>query len=240
MQEDKNKMNSLVLIDPHALTRISISHLLTELASRNRRSDDFLILSYSDPDEFVADYQKQPRKVGLIIFNIGMASVNEDAVYNGILQLKREIADVPLALLSDRVELADVLHAVQIGICGYISPSIDPAELIQSLRLVMAGGMFIPESIMLEITENVEAIIKQKRLKNTIFDPKILRLFTPRQIEVFQLLQQGKSNKIIAHELGMQESTVKVHVREIMTKLKATNRTHAVFLASSQVQAENG
>src|SRR5690606_2311574 len=140
MQENKNKMKSLVLIDPYALTRISISHLLTELASRNRRSDDFLILSYSDPDEFVADYQNQPQKVGLIIFNIGMASVNEDAVYNGILQLKREIADVPLALLSDRVELADVLHAVQIGICGYISPSIDPAELIQSLRLVMAGG----------------------------------------------------------------------------------------------------
>jgi DNA-binding NarL/FixJ family response regulator len=61
---------------------------------------------------------------------------------------------------------------------------------------------------------------------------RILQDLTPRQKEVLQLLRKGKSNKIIAYELNMQESTVKVHVRQIMKKLKAINRTHAVFLAS--------
>jgi DNA-binding NarL/FixJ family response regulator len=56
--------------------------------------------------------------------------------------------------------------------------------------------------------------------------------FTPRQLEVLRLLRQGKPNKIIAYELDVEESTVKVHVRHIMRKLKATNRTHAVVLAN--------
>lgn len=55
---------------------------------------------------------------------------------------------------------------------------------------------------------------------------------TPRQLEVLQLLQQGNPNKIIADQLKVQESTVKVHVREILRKLKVKNRTHAALLAS--------
>ena len=49
-------------------------------------------------------------------------------------------------------------------------------------------------------------------------------------MDVLKLLEQGKSNKVIAYELGVEESTVKVHVRHIMKKLNATNRTHAAFL----------
>ena len=63
-------------------------------------------------------------------------------------------------------------------------------------------------------------------------DPSVLQTLTAREAEVFELVRRGKSNKIIACELGMQESTVKVHTRKIMTKLKAINRTHAAFLGS--------
>ena len=52
---------------------------------------------------------------------------------------------------------------------------------------------------------------------------------TPRQTTVLSLLQQGKANKIIAYELGMSESTVKVHIRNIMRKMGATNRTQAIY-----------
>ena len=54
-------------------------------------------------------------------------------------------------------------------------------------------------------------------------------IFTSRQAEVVEALRRGKANKIIAYELKMQESTVKVHVRNIMRKLKATNRTEVVY-----------
>ena len=54
--------------------------------------------------------------------------------------------------------------------------------------------------------------------------------FTARQLDVLERLKQGQPNKIIAYELGMCESTVKVHIRNIMKKLKATNRTQVAFL----------
>jgi DNA-binding NarL/FixJ family response regulator len=58
--------------------------------------------------------------------------------------------------------------------------------------------------------------------------------FSPRQLQVLELLQQGKQNKIIAYELGMCESTVKVHIRHIMRKLNARNRTQVVLLTNSR------
>lgn len=57
------------------------------------------------------------------------------------------------------------------------------------------------------------------------------QVFTPRQIAVLHRLRQGKANKIIAYELAMSESTVKVHVRNIMKKMSATNRTEAAYRA---------
>jgi len=57
-------------------------------------------------------------------------------------------------------------------------------------------------------------------------------MFTSRQTAVIAALRQGKQNKIIAHELNMRESTVKVHVRNIMQKLKATNRTEVAYLTN--------
>ena len=55
---------------------------------------------------------------------------------------------------------------------------------------------------------------------------------TPRELSVIDLLREGKPNKLIAAQLDMQESTVKVHVRNILKKLNATNRTHAAFVAN--------
>ena len=69
-------------------------------------------------------------------------------------------------------------------------------------------------------------------------DPSLLQTLTPRELEVFELVRRGKSNKIIAYELGVQESTVKVHTRKIMTKLKAINRTHAAFLGSQMSEGK--
>jgi len=57
-------------------------------------------------------------------------------------------------------------------------------------------------------------------------------MFTARQTAVIAALRQGKQNKIIAHELNMRESTVKVHVRNIMQKLKATNRTEVAYITN--------
>jgi DNA-binding NarL/FixJ family response regulator len=220
-QEEVNKAR-FALIDSRPLTRISISHLLTTL------SDEFVILPYSTVDEFITRYLEHPCKVEMVIFNLGSARISENHISNGILRLKLELPDLPFVFLSDHDEIGDILDAIQIGARGYISSVFNPSTVIQSLRLVMEGGAFIPHNILLEI-----AIQRgEERPKGTKIDPPGLEALTARELEVFELVRRGKSNKIIAYELGVQESTVKVHTRKIMTKLKAINRTHAAFLGS--------
>lgn len=216
----------VALIDSRPLTRISLSHLLTTL------SDDFVILAYSEIDEFVAEYLESPYKIEMILINLGTVRVSEYHISDGIQQLKYKHPNLPLVLLSDRDELVDILDAIQIGVRGYISSTFNPAKIIHSLRLVISGGTIIPSKALLEIIEKIAKPIAEERPNGDKIDPAALQAFTSRQMEVFELLRQGKSNKFIAYELGMQECTVKVHVREIMAKLKATNRTHAAFLAS--------
>jgi DNA-binding NarL/FixJ family response regulator len=221
MQEEVNKAG-FALIDSRPLTRISVANLLTTL------SDEFVILPYSNIDEFVTKYLERPCKVEMVIFNLGSARISENHISNGILRLKLELPDLPFVFLSDHDEIGDILDAIQIGARGYISSVFNPSTVIQSLRLVMEGGAFIPHNILLEI-----AIQRgEERPKGTKIDPPGLEALTARELEVFELVRRGKSNKIIAYELGVQESTVKVHTRKIMTKLKAINRTHAAFLGS--------
>jgi DNA-binding NarL/FixJ family response regulator len=88
-----------------------------------------------------------------------------------------------------------------------------------AIRFITAGGVFAPLDLLLtKRPDRVVEAAQQSRL-------------TPRQVAVLNHLQQGKANKIIAHELGMSESTVKVHVRNIMRKTGATNRTQAAYKA---------
>ena len=69
-------------------------------------------------------------------------------------------------------------------------------------------------------------------------EARAIPLFSPRQLSVLEGLRQGKANKTIAHELTMRESTVKVHIRNIMRKLNATNRTQVAFLTNAMFEKE--
>ncbi len=227
-----DNIRGFAFIDSRQLTRISLLHLLSELSPGKRREGDFIILPYSSSDEFVSDYVEHSWRVGMIVFNIGAAWACEDNISNEILLLKRELPGIPLVILSDRDELCGILSAFRNGVRGYILSSFDPSAVIQSLRLVMSGGTFIPHNVLMEIAEKTAGLIEKECQNDAPFDSAVFSSFTPRQLEVLDLLRKGKSNKFIAYELGMQECTVKTHVREIMTKLQATNRTHAVFLLS--------
>jgi DNA-binding NarL/FixJ family response regulator len=126
----------------------------------------------------------------------------------------------PIAILSDFADSALVSRALSHGVRGYLSPSMSLTEIACAIRFVVEGGTFVPLSVLNGMTAERPA-----SPKGNSGDDR----FSPRQLEVLELLQQGKQNKIIAYELGMAEATVKVHVRMIMKKLNARNRTEAVL-----------
>ncbi|MCB4769596.1 response regulator transcription factor [Ancylobacter sp. Lp-2] len=148
------------------------------------------------------------------------------------LDIKKEIAELNLhkpsvkfAILSDREAPKHVLSAMQSGAQGYIPTSISIEVIAQILHLLRFGGTFVPlNSLMIMASSSSVAESSQSR------DGQIFT--SQRQLMVAKALRKGIPNKVIAYQLNMCESTVKVHVRNIMKKLKAKNRTEVALLAS--------
>jgi DNA-binding NarL/FixJ family response regulator len=102
--------------------------------------------------------------------------------------------------------------------------------LVGAIQLVEAGGTFIPASAL-------TAAVQGKVTVEPLPEAEATTYLTPRQAEVLALLRQGKPNKVIAYELSMCEGTVKVHVRNIMRRFKATNRTQLAFMFNERDEA---
>lgn len=132
------------------------------------------------------------------------------------------LANVPIVVQSNDRPGHQVLELLNGGIKGFIPSSISSEVAVQALRLVCAGGTFVPVSCLQASAEKGES--------------EATGFLTGRQLQVVEAIRQGKPNKIIAYELNMCESTVKVHVRAIMKKLKARNRTEVAYLYSASFE----
>jgi DNA-binding NarL/FixJ family response regulator len=203
-----------------------------EAVSENRRAEDFIILPFSIPNDLFHPDQEHGYDVELVAFNIGTTPICNKQVHAEIDQIKQGLPNIPLALLSEQAEPDSVREALSLGIQGYIPTTLPPFMMMHALRLIRAGGTFIPADLLFRAVEG------RATSEENDWPDKSPQGFTPRQLEVLQRLRQGMSNKVIAYELQMQESTVKVHVRQILRKLKATNRTQAAFLLSRRSQTQ--
>jgi len=159
--------------------------------------------------------------LGAVLYNLGSRKVTEPEETNRIVRLSAELGKIPLVILADTDEFAQVLRALELGVKGYIPTSVHIGVCVEAVELAVAGGIFIPATCLLAVKHLIEAGSAGSR--------ELTDMFTPRQAEVVKALRKGKANKIIAFELQLRESTVKVHIRNIMKKLKATNRTEVVY-----------
>jgi DNA-binding NarL/FixJ family response regulator len=138
-------------------------------------------------------------------------------------QLKMLPLPVRTVVISDSSDVNLVLAAMEGGADGFMAANISIEVAVHALRLVAAGGQYFPVDILLSTRRTSE------EPKTNADGQK--RMFTRRQMAVIDAVRRGKANKIIAYELNMCESTVKVHVRNIMKKLNAKNRTEIAYLA---------
>jgi DNA-binding NarL/FixJ family response regulator len=134
---------------------------------------------------------------------------------------------LPTVVIADAEDLDQVLLAIEAGARGYIPTSLSIDIVVEAIRLIAAGGVFVPASSVVTARG-----VREKPHAN---GKDTLPIFTTRQTAVVRALCLGKPNKTIAHELDMRESTVKVHVRNIMKKLSARNRTEVALIAKGLV-----
>lgn len=126
---------------------------------------------------------------------------------------------VPVIVLSPYEELLEMIAALDYGAIGYIPTSLGIEATLLALRLSVGGAIFLPAKSLLAMRDSVSPPSQ----------PEPQASFTSRQAAIAEALRRGKPNKVIAYELGMCESTVKVHIRTIMKKLQARNRTEAGY-----------
>jgi len=153
-------------------------------------------------------------------------------------EIEREIAVLSQAeprasivLIGDGEDAGRILGALDKGARGYISTSTPFDVAVKAIHLVRAGGTFVP-------AESLRASKLAVSSPPIAPEPEARSLFTVRQLAVIEALRQGKANKIIAFELNLRESTVKVHVRNIMKKLQAKNRTEVAFRVNAMASLD--
>lgn len=205
---------SIVMIDSRALGRECLAR---SIASQKTGLN---ILAFASVAEWEAQRNgRQP--VSAILFNIGGRKITEPAAAEELSKMTATYQGTPVIVLSDNDELPQILKALECGARGYIPSSVNIGVCIEAIGLALAGGVFVPASSVLAMHKFLESGMETVR--------PMAGMFTLRQAEVVEALRRGKANKIIAYELNLRESTVKVHIRNIMKKLKATNRTEVAF-----------
>jgi DNA-binding NarL/FixJ family response regulator len=198
-------MISIGVVDQHSFTRGCITRSLKDF------DDDLEVTSFTTSD----DCCLSATTLDLILYHVHEDVHQRNGTRLAWIRQLLEIAPVIVLSAADNPE--SIIEAIEGGARGYIPTVTTPAELVvEIIRLVRAGGTFVPPSGL---------GVKRIPLKYLRPSTKTGQPFTPRQIAVLGHLTQGKANKVIAYELSMSESTVKVHIRNIMKKMNASNRT---------------
>ena len=155
---------------------------------------------------------------------------NDDEIMRDLTELSEAADAAPAIIVSDVEDTDSIVDALEKGARGYIPTTLSLEVALGAMRLVKAGGTFVPAASLIAAHRVAETAERERRPSTS--------MFTSRQIAVVEALRRGKANKLIAYELNMCESTVKVHVRNIMKKLKAKNRTQVAFMAGELLRAE--
>jgi DNA-binding NarL/FixJ family response regulator len=217
---NKEQLLVLALIDPKPLTRQSIVEMLAKALP------DYLTVATASCEELLDLENRPPDCAYLVVIYTRSARLTDPWVQSALELVRVRLTNASVVLLSDRDDIDDVGKSLTYGVRGYIPTSVEAEVAFAALRLINAGGTFIPARALRP--SSPKAGTGSERNPQGL--PNEISL-TPRALSVFDLLREGKPNKLIAAELKMEESTVKVHVRNILRKLGVGNRTHAASVA---------
>jgi DNA-binding NarL/FixJ family response regulator len=128
--------------------------------------------------------------------------------------IRAEAPEARVVILTTFEGDVEIQRALEAGARGYLLKTMPPGELVEAIRQVHAGKKRIPPAVAAQLAEHVSD-----------------EALTPREIEVLRHIAQGNRNKDIGERLFISEETVKVHVKHVMDKLGASDRTEAVAIA---------
>lgn len=168
-------------------------------------------------------------QLDLILLDINMPGMNG---FSGLISLRNHVPATPVVVVSADETREAVSQAMTLGASGFIPKSLEREHMIAAVRMVLNGEVFVP-------AQDSLALSGGHGTDETLFRQGYEAL-TGQQRKVLEMLVAGKSNKVIAYELDVTESTVKAHVSAILRKLRVHSRTQAVLNASRLLPALRG
>ncbi len=226
-------------MDRQALTRECIARVLSH------DLPEFEIYSFTVVEQIKSEHLKHVR---LVIINAGSFPMDEPWVARTFRFINASCPEAPITLLSNRDDDDTVAESFRLGVKGFLLTSVYLHVAVAAFRIVLAGGLVCLK--MNHGASNIftdEMVIGSEAGRDTrqlpvtepcVFDSSSAEVsavrslaFTPREVQVLSELRHGHPNKVIARKLNISENTTKLHVRRILSKLHARNRTEAVLLA---------
>jgi len=192
----------ILAVDDHPLLREGIAALV------NAECDMKLVAEASNGQEALERFRLHRPDVTLM--DLQMPGLNG---IESIIKIQSEFPNARIIVLTTYTGDVQVLRALKAGARAYILKGHVHRELLETIRAVHAGKKRIPPEVAAELADHAA----EDQL-------------SPREIEVLRLIASGNANKLIADQLSISEETVKSHVTNILSKLGANDRTHAVTI----------
>src|SRR5277367_4913472 len=193
----------VVLADDHPLLRQGVAALLAD------QPDIRLLAEASTGREAIELFRTH--RPDLALMDLQMPDMNG---IDAIIAIRSEFPEARFIVLTTYTGDVQIVRALRAGARAYLLKSLLHRELLDTIRAVHAGQKRIPPEIAAELAEHAT-------------DDDL----TPREVEVLRLIANGSANSTVADQLGITEETVKAHVKNILSKLNANGRTHAVTIA---------
>jgi DNA-binding NarL/FixJ family response regulator len=203
----------ILIVDDHALIREALGGALKALRA------DIQILEAVNCRQ-ATHLVEETGDLDLILLDLNLP--DRDG-FSLLTELRENHPGVSVVVLSAHDDRNMVTRALDLGALGFIPKNADREVMLSALQLIFAGGVYIPPQAL----DRGQPPARPAVFGNTAELPDLG--LTGRQVEVLQLMSQGKSNKAICRALGLAEPTVKNHVTAILKALKVSNRTEAAI-----------
>ncbi len=189
-------------VDDHPLLREGLAAII------NNQPDMLLVAQASNAQEAIQEYRKHRPDVTLMDLRLP-----DKSGIDAMIAVRAEFPEARVVMLTTFEGDVEIQRALEAGARGYMLKSMPPKELVEVIRQVHAGKKRIPAQLAAQLAEHLS-------------DEDL----TAREIEVLNQIAGGNRNRDIAEKLLITEETVKVHVKHIMDKLGANDRTQAVAI----------